>query len=123
MLVSTSFNVLKMYGLLLASSLSYVKILKDLDLSVKYRSSDTIESGDYFILVDQKQSFSDATLACNSLSAELFCVKRGMDLDKLYRDLNISETDGIVDQTLWTGIFKGKVSGRVYDTSNFPPLR
>ena len=111
-----NFDIAEMQTLLLGLLTSYQTSLSNVDINSLY-GMDSLQAGDYHIVTGpDNQNYDEATRYCALAHADLFTVRKDMNVHEVFSKLNI---DG---GHVWTNIYKSKSTGILRDQTGFPPI-
>jgi len=114
MLVTATYNVSKLYALLLAATLAYREHLLSVNFELVYGSPKE-QLGDFYVTNGPMEvSYDQAELGCMKVRGKLLSVSADMNISGIFKELELQST--------WTSLYKREDGKMFLDDSDFVPL-
>ena len=114
MLVTATYNVSKLYTLLLAATLAYRERLLSVNFELEY-GSPKVQLGDYYVTNGPMEvTYDQAELGCMKVRGKLLSISADMNLSEIFQKLELQST--------WTSLYKREDGKMFLDDLDFVPL-
>jgi hypothetical protein len=122
MIYSFSYDIMRLYSLLLAAAVNYQDLLQNLNLETLFARTDATDIAGYYMYPTVAATYDGAGTMCWVSQRDLFSVKsQQVNLDEVFNLLNLTKDSSDADSQIWVRIVKAKYIEKPIDITGFAP--